>query len=95
MIANGPGGPGGSLGGGSSGVKRITKSKKKFDFYIIHIILDKINVNLIELSLDLVNFVGSADALQGGRGYYHALPIGDPWLRLPKLRPYRLRPPLG
>ena len=62
------GSPGGSLGG-SSGVKHITKSKK-IHFYIIHIILDKINVNLNELSLNLVNLVGSADALQGvgGRG---------------------------
>ena len=54
---------------GSSGVTHITTSKK-FHFYIIHIVLNKINVNLTEKSLDLVNFVGSADALQGGRGYY-------------------------
>ena len=44
--------------------------------------MDKINVNLTEKSLDLVNLVGSADALQGGRGYYpHSLlaipDIGD------------------
>ena len=62
-----PGGPGGNLGGGSSGLTHITKSKK-FHFYIIHIILNKINVNLTELSFDLVNLVGSADALQGDTG---------------------------
>ena len=46
-----PAGPGGDLGGGSSGVTHITTSKK-FHFYIIHIVLDKINVNLTELSLN-------------------------------------------
>ena len=51
--------PGGNLGG-YSGVTHIS-----------HIVLDKINVNLTEKSLDLVNFVWSADALQRGWAYYH------------------------
>ena len=59
-----PGGPGGSLGGSSGVTHSITS--KKIHFYIIHIVLDKINVNLTELSLDLVNFVGSTDVLKGG-----------------------------
>ena len=42
--------------------------------------MDKINVNLTELSLDLVNFVGSADALQGVGGTIPPPPIGDPCL---------------
>ena len=45
-------------------------TSKKFHFYTIHIVLDEINVNLTELGLDLVNFVGSPDPLQGVRGYY-------------------------
>ena len=56
--------PGGDLGRGSSGVTYIPTSKK-IHLNIIHLILNKINLNLTELSLDLVNFVGSADALQG------------------------------
>ena len=39
--------------GGSRGVK-ISQKRKKFHFYIIHMIFDKINVNLTELSLNFV-----------------------------------------
>ena len=56
-----------SPGGGSSGVTHITTSKK-IHFYVIHIVLNKINVNSTEKSLDLANFVGSADAIQGVGG---------------------------
>ena len=62
--------------GGYRGTTHITTSKK-FHFYIIHIVLDKINVNLTELSLDFVDFVGSADALQGVGGTTPQPPIGD------------------
>ena len=61
-----PGGVQGVTLGGSSGVTQITTSKK-FHFCIIHIILNKIDVNLTEKILDLVDFVGSAGAHQGGR----------------------------
>ena len=60
--------PGGSrrvTWGGLAG-QRITLHRKKFHFCIIHIILNKIDVNLTEKSLDLVNFVNFADAPQGG-----------------------------
>ena len=58
---------GSNLGGGSRGITWVTHITTSH-FYIIHIILNKINVNLTEKSLDLVNFVGSADALQKGVG---------------------------
>ena len=64
--------PGGGNLGGLAG-QRITLHRKKFHFCIIHIILNKIDVNLTEKSLDLVNFVNFADAPQGGRGYPHLL----------------------
>ena len=64
--------PGGTLGGLAG--QRITLHRKKFHFCIVHIILNKIDVNLNEKSLDLVNFVNFAEAPQGGRGYYLPLP---------------------
>ena len=64
-MANGSASGGrGKLGG--LAVQRITS--KKFHFCIIHIILNKIDVNLTEKSLDLVNFVNFADASQEGVG---------------------------
>ena len=57
-----PGGSRGSNLGGSSGVTHI-RTSKKLHFFTIHIVLDRINGNLTELSLDLVNFGGSSDAL--------------------------------
>ena len=78
-LQGGPWGGGGNLGE-SSGVTHSTTSKK-FHFYIIHIVLDKINVNLTELSLDLANLVGSADALKGV-GVLPPPPIGEPCLLL-------------
>ena len=43
--------PGGNLVGGSSGSTDNPTSKKKFHFCIIHIILNKIDVNLTEKAL--------------------------------------------
>ena len=55
--------PGGNLGGLAG--QRITQHRKKFHFWIIHIILKKINIKFFEKSLDLANFVNFADASQG------------------------------
>ena len=61
-----PGGPGGSSGS----TDNPTSKKIPFLYHSHYIILNKIDVNLTEKSLDLVDFVNFADAPQGGRGYY-------------------------
>ena len=65
-IANGPasrGSRGGNLEGGLAG-QRITLHRKKFHFCIIHIILNKIDVNLTEKT-----------SLPRGVGGYHPHPL--------------------
>ena len=68
--------PAGSRGGLAG--QRITLHRKKFHFCIIHIILKKIDVNLTEKNLDLVNFVNFADAPRGVGDGTPTPPIGEP-----------------